>query len=102
MIDLTRIRSIKTLEEMKADLKEFLTNPDILTVYVEDYKWGVEDYEADREQVEYLLEQVENRMASLSRFLNKPKTTKKSKQSVDTKVTDPLLGSVSGSIGNPE
>jgi len=68
MIDLNKIRSVKTLEEMKADLTEFLSNPDVKKVYLEDYEWGEEDYDADREQAEYVLEQVERRLKSLSRF----------------------------------
>lgn len=68
MIDLNRIRSIKVLEEMKRDLTEFITNPDVLAVYLAE-DCGEEDYEADKEQAAELLELVERRMKSLSRFL---------------------------------
>ena len=68
MIDLNKIRDVKKLEEMKADLTEFLANPDVKKVYLEVWGWGEEDYDADREQAEYMLEQVERRLKSLSRF----------------------------------
>lgn len=71
MINLNRIRSLKTLAEMKTDLSDFLASPDMLQLYVEDLKWGQEDYEADREQVTDLLEQVNRRIASLERFEKK-------------------------------
>jgi cellulose biosynthesis protein BcsQ len=69
MIDLNKIRSLKTLNEMKKDLKEFVTNPVILTVYIEDYGWGMEDYEADKEAAEELLEKIERRYLSLEKYL---------------------------------
>lgn len=65
MIDLTRIRSIKALEVIKKDLTDFLADPDILKVYLEELDWGEEDYDADKEQVVYLLEKVERRIKSL-------------------------------------
>lgn len=73
MIDLNRIRSVKTLEEMKADLTEFLVNPEIKDVYVTDYGWSEDDYVADREQVEYMLDKVKYRLSSLIRFNNQQK-----------------------------
>jgi len=71
MIDLNRIRSLKTLDTMKRDLIAFINNPDVLTVYVEDLDWGQEDYEADIETATYLLENVEHRIKSLGRFIAK-------------------------------
>lgn len=68
MINLNRIRSIKVLEEMKRDLTEFITNPDVLPVYLTE-NCGEEDYEADKEQAIELLELVERRIKSLSRFI---------------------------------
>lgn len=65
MIDLTRIRSIKALEVIKKDLTDFLADPDILKVYLEELEWGEEDYDADKEQATELLEKVERRIKSL-------------------------------------
>lgn len=69
MIDVNRIRSLKGLEKIRRDLEAFLENPDILRVYTEDFGWGIEDYEADKEFVTELLEKVNHRYASLSKFL---------------------------------
>lgn len=69
MIDLSRIRSLKTLEEMKQDLTDFLNNPDIIKVYVEDYGWGEEDYQSDRDEVIDALDKVERRIQSLDKYL---------------------------------
>jgi hypothetical protein len=71
MIDLNRIRSIKTLEEMKDDLLSFINDPDMLQVYTEDFGWGEEDLDADVESANYLLERVEHRIQSLTRLLKK-------------------------------
>lgn len=73
MIDLSRIRSLKTLEKMKTDLTNFITMPEIKFVYIEDLKWGEEDLEADREMAEYLLEKIDSRIKSLTKYLNQPK-----------------------------
>jgi len=75
MIDVIHIRSLKTLEEMREILTEFLTNPEVKSVYLEDHEWGEEDYDADRESVELLRERVEHRIKSLGHHLNKPKVT---------------------------
>jgi len=69
MIDLNKIRSLKMLETIKADLMAFLANPDILSAYEKSFDWSEDDYEADKELVEELLAKVEHRIASLSRFL---------------------------------
>jgi hypothetical protein len=69
MIDVNKIRSLKTLEEIKRDLHEFLDNKDVLAVYLNEYDWSQDDYEADKEMVLELLEQVDRRIASLSNFL---------------------------------
>lgn len=79
MIDLNRIRSMKTLEEMKEDLTTFLNDPIMLEVYVEDFQWGPEDLEADRESATELLEKVEKRMVSLKRFLTREPISKEKK-----------------------
>ena len=71
MMDLTRIRSLKTLETMKRNLSDFLTNTEVPNVYTEDLKWGIEDYEADVDAVKELLEAIEKRMKSLSKYLSK-------------------------------
>jgi hypothetical protein len=76
MIDLNRIRNLKELEEMKGDLLEFINNPEIANVYVEDYGWGPEDFEADTEEVKRLLEKIERRMKSLDRYLTKSGSAK--------------------------
>jgi D-Tyr-tRNAtyr deacylase len=70
MIDVSKIRSLKMLESIKADLKEFLTHPDMERAYIEVFDWSKDDYEADKEQVEELLKKVERRIVSLSNFLN--------------------------------
>ena len=73
MMDLNKIRSMKTLETMKGVLMEFLTfdRTAMLEAYDADFGWGVEDYEADKEQANDLLERVEKRMKSLGHHLAK-------------------------------
>ena len=78
MIDVNRIRSLKTLEEMRGDLLAFLSNPEIKNIYLEDHKWGEEDYDADKESVELLLERVEHRIKSLGKFVAKQKSSPRS------------------------
>jgi hypothetical protein len=73
MIDLTRIRTLPPLEEMKADLIAFTTRTDILDIYLAT-DCGEEDYDADKEEALYLLGKVENRIASLTRLLNRKET----------------------------
>ena len=77
MIELSKIRTMKTLEAMKKPLKEFVTfdTPTMLSVYAEEFGWGSEDYEADLEQANHILEQVERRMKSLGHHLAKGKST---------------------------
>jgi HEPN domain-containing protein len=65
MIYLTRIRSMKKLEEIKEELNEFLTSADILPTYLK-IGWGEEDYDADKESAQLLLEKTERRIKSLS------------------------------------
>lgn len=81
MIELNKIRSLKTLAEIKQDLIRFITldRAVAIVVYDESYGWGEEDYEIDLEQAKGLLEQVERRYKSLSNHLSKPKTTTKRK-----------------------
>ena len=73
MIELNKIRTMKTLEAIQKPLKEFVAfdRTTMVTVYVEDLGWGEDDYEADKEKAEYLLEQVERRMKSLGHHLSK-------------------------------
>jgi hypothetical protein len=83
MIDVNKICSMKTLEVVKKLLTDFLAfdKATILKVYEDEYGWGEEDYEADRDSVTYLLEQVERRMKSLGKHLAKGKTDKSASQS---------------------
>lgn len=69
MIDVNKIRSLTTLEEMHRDLTEFMTNPAVAKAYVEDPAEGLVCYEDDKELVVELLEKVERRMKSLKMFL---------------------------------
>ncbi len=73
MIDLNRIRSLKTLENMKETLTEFIVfDPAVMkSVYIDDYKWSEDDYEADKDTATHLLELVERRIKSLGRHLSK-------------------------------
>lgn len=75
MNDLNKIRNLKTLEAMKKDLAEFLSvdRAVMISIYDENYGWGEEDYEADKEQVQDLLVAVERRHKSLSGYLAKQK-----------------------------
>jgi len=74
MIDLNKFRTLEPLEEMRNDLKEFLSNPAVPEVYKEDPTLDVEDYESDKEKVINLLIKVERRIKSLGNFLNKKKS----------------------------
>ena len=86
MIDLNKIRSIKTLEGVKQDLTDFIAvdRKIMLAVYDEEYNWGEEDYDADLEQVKELLEQTERRIHSLGSFIRKQKV----KGKCDTRQSD--------------
>ena len=77
MIDLNKVRSIKTLEALHKPLKEFVNfdYATMISVYTKSYGWGEDDYEADKERAEYLLEQVERRMKSLGHYLAKENKT---------------------------
>ena len=68
MINLNRIRSLQKLEDMKSDLKEFISNPIVKEIYIEDYNWGEEDYGDDVELATELLQQIERRIVSLTKF----------------------------------
>ena len=86
MIEVNKIRSMKTLEDMRKVLNEFIgfDAATMIAVYAEEYDWGEEDYEADKDGASYLLEQVERRMKSLGRHLSsKEKVEKDSSQSAD-------------------
>ena len=67
MMDLNKIRSMKALEAIREPLKEFVdfNRDDMVAAYELDFGWGAEDYEADKEEAQYMLEQVEKRMKSL-------------------------------------
>lgn len=81
--DLNKIRSLKTLEEMKKDLTDFLSiDPVVMVDVYNDENWGEEDYEADKEEVTELLDRVEHRIKSLGHHLNK-KPKVKVRASVD-------------------
>ena len=71
MVNLNRIRSLKTLEDMKRDLTEFINNPIMKELYKENAvdDGGEEQYEDDKEDAAELLEKVEHRMQSLGKFL---------------------------------
>lgn len=72
-INLNRIRSIKSLEALRKPLVDFIRfdTATMRDVYVEDFGWGLMDYEADIESAEALLEQIERRIKSLSHHLAK-------------------------------
>jgi hypothetical protein len=78
MIDLNKIRSMKTLENMKKSLSEFVNfdHVTMVSVYTEEFGWDEEDFEADKESATQLLEKVEKRMKSLGKFLSKEKKEK--------------------------
>ena len=92
MIDLNKIRTMKTLGAIQKPLKEFVTfdKPTMLSVYAEDFGWGEEDYDADLEKAIYMLEQVERRMKSLGHHL-----TKVGKNVRQSPVTPPVAETVS-------
>ncbi len=79
MMDLNKIRSLRTLEEMKDDLANFLAfDRNIMLAEYDRQKWGEEDYEADKEEASDLLEQVEHRIKSLDKHLKRQKASPKS------------------------
>jgi hypothetical protein len=90
MIDVNKIRSMKTLEAMQKVLSEFLgfDHATMVEVYAEDYGWGEEDFEADKDNASYLLEQIEKRMKSLGRHLSKGKAGKSASQSASPESPD--------------
>ena len=75
MMDLNKIRTMKTLEAIQKPLKDFVTfdRARRVSVYNDDFGWAEDDYDADKEKAEYLLEQVEKRMKSLGHHLAKVK-----------------------------
>lgn len=85
MIDLNRIRSLKTLEEMKQILTDFISfDPTVIvSIYEEENDWGKVDYEADIEEAKEFLEHVEKRMKSLGNYLNNPNKDKKKKVKIN-------------------
>lgn len=66
---------MKALDTMKKALEEFIAfdRSVMLSVYAEDYGWGEDDYEADKEQASDFLEKVNRRMKSLGNHLSKGK-----------------------------
>jgi hypothetical protein len=72
MIELNRIRSMETLEELRKDLTDFINydRAELLKVYAAEYGWGEEDLDADLEKVSDLLSKVERRIVSLGNYLS--------------------------------
>lgn len=91
MIEVNKIRSMKTLDAMKKVLSEFISfdHATMVAVYAEEYGWGEEDFEADKDNASYLLEQVEKRMKSLGRHLAKGKVEKSASQSASPESPQP-------------
>lgn len=75
MIELNRIRSMKTLEELKKDLSDFINfdRAVLIAVYDEEYGWGEEDLDADLDQAKDVLAKVEHRMKSFGNHLSRSK-----------------------------
>ena len=67
---------------MKNLLSDFIgfDHNTMVRVYTEDYHWGEEDYNADKDHAIELLDDVERRMESLRRYLIKEKAGKDSYQ----------------------
>lgn len=78
-VELNRVRSIKTLDEFKKPLVEFLAldRASAMAVY-EHEGWGEEDLDADIESVHELLDKIEHRVKSLGHYLSKEKLIPKS------------------------
>lgn len=78
-VELNRVRSIKTLDEFKKPLVEFLAldRASAMAVY-EHEGWGEEDLDADIESVHELLDKIEHRAKSLGHYLSKEKLILKS------------------------
>jgi hypothetical protein len=74
-IDLNRIRSMKKLEEIKADINFFLNEPIVKEIYIEktddDEYGGEEGWRDDVEDAKELLDKVERRIASLGKYLKR-------------------------------
>jgi hypothetical protein len=71
MINLNKIRSLKTLETIRKTLMDFLNYPNMLKVYENEFGWNEDDYSVDCDLAKELLEKVEHRIKSLTRHLNK-------------------------------
>jgi len=71
MIDLNKIRSLTTLEEMKKDLADFLVNPEVIVIYKEENDGRTIEYEDDKELVLAALAKVEHRIQSLGKYLKR-------------------------------
>jgi hypothetical protein len=69
-VELNRVRSIKTLDEFKKPLVEFLAldRASAMAVY-EHEGWGEEDLDADIESVHELLDKIEHRVKSLGHYV---------------------------------
>lgn len=90
LAELNKVRSVEPLEDMQSTLKEFLTNPVILKIYVEDLEWSEDDYNNDKIDAEEALIKVERRIASLNRFkicTRKPRTNNKKMEIKDSVLT---------------
>ena len=73
MIDLNKIRSMKVLENLKADLTEFINfdKNALVTVYDSEDLGDEGDLDADIEAAQDLLSKIERRMKSLGNHLAK-------------------------------
>lgn len=88
MIDISKIRSIKVLEEMKKDLEFFITDPIVKDIYVNDMKCEEEDFLADKDDSEFLLDKINAKIKTLSKpTQSKKKSGKRGKQKSETKET---------------
>ena len=87
-VELNRIRNVKTLDEFKKPLIEFLALDRVEAIAVYEHEgWGEEDLDDDLESVHELLEKIEHRAKSLGHYLSKGKLTQKSTPA-DTRAKD--------------
>lgn len=75
MIDVSKIKKVPVLEDIKKTLETFLHDPFIKQVYFEDPANTEDDYESCCEQATELLEQVNARITELTMIT--PQVTKR-------------------------
>lgn len=89
-IDLTRIRSIKTLQGMKKDLEFFINEEEVKNIYLTEMDCSDDDLAADREDAEFLIEKINLRIKSLEHMNSNPSKEKakqgKKKSSVNENI----------------